>query len=380
VSNKDREITLRVPDEAEVLRCLLVSFRLPYMADDLREVLPATRFSNARVSEKGRYLKGLLKTLGGLLSAEHLLSQRYWRRMFQRLSNRDTRSDERNITKLRKRIADKILGQPSSFKDSEDFSDWLALTLLKVSHDVRQPGKVLRYEEFEAEARKEAAELNAEPGTRQPWDLSPDALHDILSDLVADKVLWMGITVQCRACGLGQWRPLQEMRQHTRCTGCGGLTPIGAEARWEYRLNNLVQAACTEHGQTVVVLCLGHLFHRGRDFFAFAPSIDVFDTVTGQDEKLLDDIDIVAVADGQLILGEVKETAGGFGASDFEWMLEVGRRIRPDVLVFSTLEQQPVRPFVLTQIARLRQELEPLRVQVEWVQLSDHVFEPQPVR
>ena len=99
---------------------------------------------------------------------------------------------------------------------------------------------------------------------------------------------------------------------------------------------------------------------------------------TGKENKY-GEIDVICIIDGKFIIGEIKQSIGLFETSDFEKAAEIGTLLKPDIILFSSLDKKPNK-FVTDNIVELKNKLKPLEIDVQWYQINHSVFEPQPVR
>jgi hypothetical protein len=83
--------------------------------------------------------------------------------------------------------------------------------------------------------------------------------------------------------------------------------------------------------------------------------------------------------DGKFVIGEVKQSRGLFDEATFRKMETIARRLLPDVLLFSSMDQEP-SALITREVKRLSEALSPLGVAVRWYRLNEHNFEPSPVR
>jgi hypothetical protein len=113
-----------------------------------------------------------------------------------------------------------------------------------------------------------------------------------------------------------------------------------------------------------------------RSAFIFAPCLDL---VEKYGEKPVGDLDIAAILDGHLVIGEVKQSRDLFDEATFEKMEAIARRLLPDVLLFASMDREPTR-LITEQITRLAAALRPLNIAVWWYCLDGYKFDPSPVR
>ncbi len=219
-------------------------------------------------------------------------------------------------------------------------------------------------------------DCNARREGQAPWVYSQADLVGAFAGLTESGVLLMGVQARCPACGYRAWHHIDDAKQTLRCGGCNASFPMPPEQRWHYRLNSLVRAAYAEHGLLPVVLVLGQLFMDARSAFLFAPCLDVFEK---DGEGPVGDLDIAAILDGQFVIGEVKQSRDLFDGATFVKMESISLRLRPDVLLFASMDCEPTR-LIIEQIERLSVTLRPHNVAVRWYRLHEGKFDPSPVR
>jgi hypothetical protein len=78
-----------------------------------------------------------------------------------------------------------------------------------------------------------------------------------------------------------------------------------------------------------------------------------------------------------LIIGEIKQSLKLFNSSDFNNMRELAKKIRPDLVIFSSFDKKP-NVFVKKNIERINEELQEFEIEVKWHQIHSHVFSAEP--
>jgi hypothetical protein len=76
-----------------------------------------------------------------------------------------------------------------------------------------------------------------------------------------------------------------------------------------------------------VIKVLGKLFQWGGEEIGSLPCLDVFEA--GKEERYTD-IDIAAIADGKMVLGEVKVSPDGYGQADLQKLEVLAAEFLPD--------------------------------------------------
>jgi len=368
----NNKIKIQLLDDTSIFQILIVGDKRPMYTSDPRSSLAERPYNNIGRSDKGRYLSGVLDLFSGLYSSDSFFKSRYWRRMFDILSQQNPRKDEVRkesvINKLNKEVTRRNF-------DSRGDREWLAEYILRISKEQSSSGKELPYLSFKKEAEQEAKDYsNSHPLNKIPF--SEEDLKDELGDLIESGIFATGVRPRCRSCGLASWYHIDETKQTVKCKGCGYEYGLKPEQPWYYRLNSLIQEGVSRHYLIPVILSLGQLLNDARTSFIYATSLDLFNRRSF--DKPLGDLDIVCVQDGKFIIGEVKNICSLFKQEDFDKMERIARKIRPDKVVFSSLEQRPSTT-VTQQIVALALKLKSEAIQVEWLSLDSWTFEPKPL-
>lgn len=304
-------------------------------------------FKAARPSEKGRYLSGIIELFSGLFQAYSLLNERYWRRVFEEMSVRESQDAEAAPNKIRKLV--------KKLKEGQNIDEEEAIgRLLAAAKRGFRKGLDFRLEDFETKAKEHGENLE---WLHLDWHIQ---------SFIESNILRVGVTSKCERCGYRDWYHISEIRQTITCNGCGNTFPVHVrDDKWHYRLNSLVRAGVGEHGSIPVILTLGKLLRESRKSFIFVPSLDLYENL---DAEKWGDLDLVCIQDGKLVIGEVKSSVSLFDLDDVGKMDFVARSIVPDVLIFS-VERGDIgkKPQLAGRIERLRKDLEPLGIEVRWL-------------
>lgn len=371
-------LSIRLPDDENIFLTMLYRrSNVTYTADPRSKIAHKT-FDEVQLSDKGQYMSGLLDLFSDLHSAYQVLQKRYWRRMFDLLSHKDVSKDEKKYEAVLNKINKVVKSHGSDFLSRSGGKEWLAEYILQVSKSQASAGKELVYIFFHEEAQKELLEYNKDrPGGEQlTFDEEyENDLRRAIHPLIDKNIILIGIRPRCNLCGLANWYCIDEVKQSIKCKGCGNKFSIQPQEEWYYRLNSLVEVSCAQHGLIPVVLVLGQLFHDSRTSCMFTESLALYEK---RGNEVFGDIDIVCIQDGKFIIGEIKQSIGLFCKSDFEKMVKIAEIIRPNKLLFSSLDREPTR-FVLENIDEIRKRLAPLEIEVQWYQLHSYVFDAAPI-
>lgn len=171
--------------------------------------------------------------------------------------------------------------------------------------------------------------------------LPDDEVRDLLDRYITRGILRRGLVLKCEHCLFLDWYDLSELGQHFSCRRCLTSTVItqptwrrGAEPAPYYDLAEVVQQALRANFE-VPVRVLAKLLAEARSF-AETPEMEVTDP---EGRKI--ELDLLAIADGRIVLGEAKtgDRLKATAASERDWLnrfARVARDICADEVVFGT--------------------------------------------
>ena len=394
-------LTLENP-EAVVGSLFYSNNRFVYEDSDPRTQVATTPYSYADISDKGKYLQGVLELFGNLTFAYEIFRNPYWRKMFDTLSKSPTAEEnvqESIANKLRKLI---VRSEPLT-SANQNAIESLAKQTVNLAKNLTLKQRESPFKAFIAEAQRQKNEnidnpllVNDQYGidllfqlcdsrevlafaNRQhemdivDFGFRPQDVKDALSQLTQRNIIQIGVRPQCPSCGVTNWYHVDDMGQQVICQGCRVPFPLDPELTWQYRLNSLVHVAHASHGVTPVILVLGQLFRESSISFFFSPNLNLL--AAPQDEftekqEIEAEVDIACIQDGKFIIGEVKQSMSLFKKKDFDDMAEIARRTKPDIVLFSCMDSDEPTPLITQNIERIQSELSPLEIDVQWYELQ----------
>jgi hypothetical protein len=377
VGPEDETLLVKIPEDNSVFHALICGESFDCIERRDRERFLSQPFYHLRRSDKGMYLSGVLGLFPDLLNAHRLFEERYWRNLFERMANHNPEKDNRIQQELLNKLSKKI---DSGLNLKNDHAkQWLAHNVFNIAKKYSKEEIDLDYETMCDLAKEETDKYNEKP-SGQAIEFGESDFRNELSDLVGINILQLGIKPRCHKCGYRIWYRIDDAKQDITCRGCGYEFAVPAESKWFYRLNSLIRAAVSLHGTVPLLITLGQLMDDARSSAIFMPSIELLQK-EGGDKKMKPycELDLVCIKDGKFVIGEVKQSVGLFGPDDFKRMKDVAEMIRPDVIVFSSLDIKP-NTLVIKSIEKLKNELANLEISVEWYPINYWVFEPRPVR
>ena len=175
--------------------------------------------------------------------------------------------------------------------------------------------------------------------------LEESELRAVLDRFVAARILERGFLLHCDQCSYAGWYRPKDIGRRFRCGRCRALRLVTREAwkkpvtepSWYYAMNEIAFQAVDQNAR-VVVLGLEELRNHARAF-DFAAPMDVL-----QGNNLVGEVDLLALADGRIIVGEAKSN-GKLGKTAEEErhaaskLRRVAEAATADMIVFATTEE-----------------------------------------
>lgn len=378
-------LVVKLPEDRNIFHSLMCGPRFDQITDERR--YNSGPYSNMGRSDKGMYLSGILSFFPDLLNTNHyLVDDKYWRKVFARMANRSIDRDPAKKAEVLNVIKKSV---ERGFDPQNPRSlEWLANRVFTLAKGISMDEKDFTFQEF-LDERKKQEEVESAQELPQPQstedseavevaednssdeDLIRELQRDI-DDLVEYGILLVGIKPRCPNCGYQIWYPLDEAEQIIKCKGCSNSFSISSRNNWVYKLNSLARTAVI-HGVMPVLSTLNRLQHEARSSFIFTVNQELFkneDLLTTGTAGPCRELDIVCIKDGELVLGETKQSVDLFVEKDFDDMAEVAEQVKPDLVIFSSYDNQP-NALVIRKITELEQRLTPLEVRVEWRSLGE---------
>lgn len=377
----EKVLKLTLTESESVVRSLFYnSNRLVYVDSDPRVQVTTRPYSHANLSDKGKYLQGVLELFGNLTLAYAVFKNPYWRSMFDILS-KNTNAEQNMQVSVANKLKKLIDGSEPLTSKNQKAIEALAAQTVNIANNLTIKQKEFPLMAFEREAKEwESKYIERVKSTDNYSEndliglrFSSEDIKDSLSQLTERNIIQIGVNPQCPNCGMTNWCHVDDIGQQLICQGCRMPFPLKPELDWQYRLNNLVYAATASHGTIPLILVLGQLLDERRDSFLFSPNLNLYaeqkDTAFN-DLDLIAEVDIACIQDGKFIIGEVKKSMSFFKKKDFDDMAEIAKRVKPDIVLFSCIDKQEPTKNITTQVERIKKELCPLEIDVIWYELK----------
>lgn len=260
--------------------------------------------------------------------------------------------------------------------ESEDAWDRLAKFVVHEAHRVRMPSSVLSFDnlrtQHESLVEKERKRLE-EHRTENPDEWIANARASLQRStrwLCARSVLFQGYEQRCRTCYHANWIHVGALEPVSACEVCGTSQIAPVDRPWDFRLDGFLREALKEHGLLALVWCLIKLEKRVRETFYFLGPQDLFIEFPENNRVTADnEVDLICVLDGKVHICEVKSSSRGI---QIQPLVNVAKRIRPDVVMLAVLEAES--PRLTEKLNELRAELEDVNIAAELLTLVDDDF------
>jgi hypothetical protein len=323
------EVRLQLPPETDVVRWILTAERGNWARpqDPRAKVpLPQSILREARFSDKGKLMEGMLGLFGGLFETDQFLGRPFWQRLFRELAALDPKRDEILINETQNVLVKAFRGLDIERNRLEQAAKLVASRL-----SGRAQGQYRTLRQCErlrlSLAKTEKGQGHFAAGSTRTIIIRlgsfdrPRMLSEF-DGLIARRVLRLGTALPCPRCGVTDWRSLDTLEQVTRCPGCDHEITVPMNQQGSVTLNSLVRMAVAQ-GVLGVIQAVSALGQRSESLF-FMPSSNLYRSGEANPWR---EVDVAAIVNGELLLGEVKE--GRIGPSDFDGLVEVAEVLRP---------------------------------------------------
>lgn len=323
VKRGDQHIRLRIPSKRTVLHALL---QPPHT--DTPGAPAKARFSYFETSEQGRRLAGIIGLFGSLDHAGRTFDDAYWRSVFLQLAGVAPNQSKSQVTRV-ERLLEEVaqgpgLGTPEARKTLANrivaqIAYFSSATPSMAAGEFRQ-----RFYEMRSQDREHTDIAEGE------------AFEHVkareVEAFLEGGILVQGVSLSCPRCGKEEWRITDALSSEIRCDGCLQTFAFPPSPQWRFRLNGLIMNGITKAGVLAVLHTLLQQGQFARDLFFYLPCQSLYEDYEGDPYT---DLDLMAIKDGKVIIGEVKSSPEAFREKDFVKLRSVADEIRPDVLVLA---------------------------------------------
>jgi len=334
------DIDIKQPDDDEVFYSILCR-QAQFRYGDMRATnVKPIAYKHSKISDKGRYLQGVLGLFGSLNNLEHTLSNHFWRTQFISMAApaKDQHADV--IVFLQRRLKAK-----NGTLNISDDAGWqnLAERVIQKSNKLKIPRLKTCYEKLLKAWRLElsaAIEIDPHLKDRQEQFVSeaPDDLKHALSVLFNYGVFYRGHEWSCRHCSHRNWVGIEALRESMPCEVCRYEHQLPVDLGLDFRLNEFFATCLREHDTMSVAWALCALREKSKDCFVFAPQTELFRNYPEEQGGKADrELDLLCIADGKFVLGEVKNTVELIATSDIRDLATAATELGADVALLAAL-------------------------------------------
>jgi hypothetical protein len=307
---------------------------------------------------------------GSLQNAGSVLLHTYWRSVFEELGGAIGASRREQIKESIRKKVRTVRTQPSDWDDAT--WDRLPSLVASEAHQVRLPQTSLSYNDMQKRhapfLMREDAILKEE-GAEEPeeWiERARRSLKIALQDRCISGVLFQGYGWRCETCLSKNWNDISALKPELICSICGAKERAPVSEPWSFRLNGFLQDALRDHGLLALVWCLVELERRARvTFFYLGPHNLWKDYPEADNTRPSHEADLICVVDGRVHLCEAKSSARDIALDS---LVEVAKRLRPDVVTLAVMEQASAR--LSTKARDLESAIADPSIKVELLTLS----------
>jgi len=367
VKAAEEVLRIRIPHDAEVFETWLED---PDSNCQLLSNRPPRRFRRFETSDKGRYLQGAIDLWGGLSSADFFLRNPFWPRVFNELCGKIATDAERSsrIERVGTLIQETIQRNPAAIatpSGMKDLASNIARQLI-VRESLPRSLTLPNIRQIFQQMLGEHMRLRRQD-TFHPNERFEDQRGIELEMLLNSQVLFQGANLPCQNCGSSFWYPIGQLDREMRCQGCLSLFVCPPSPEWSFKLNELVLNCIKRHGIFPVLRTLTTLAWPISNMFLFRPSQNIY---ASNSEVEFTDLDIIAITDGRLIIGEVKSSPSSLAQEDCDHLQAIAMELEPNEVILAALgEEWPALQLGLIQ--SLSNVLTPRGIEVKPLLLSD---------
>lgn len=311
-------VTLKIPNPWSVATALVVRSS---PADEVA-------IEYVQVSEQGRRFRAAVELFGSIYQAGRYLSTAFWRDQLLRAAG-DPVASRGEQAAIAHRLHDERAG-----RSNEQF---IAELVSKLHRTQRRSGDSLSKRDFKAAYHRKVNETYSD----QPKDQRPDFEYDgwpRFEWLVERGVFLQGADLRCPSCSLSRWHPVDALARTVQCPECLRPFALPADPGWSYRLNGLVRSAIADDAVLPVIDAAYTIAAEARTHALVFPPTDLFppsDPFGHREASPFTDLDLLILRDGQLVVGEVKSTAGGFASDQLHTLGTVASAVGADEVVLA---------------------------------------------
>ncbi len=253
ITSSDKVATLNIPSEFSVFwRLLRRESYQTRRGEGITITSTADAIEDVNISDKGKYLQGIVSLFGGLFQANSYFAEPYWRECFEYMASGGRNVRDGNIGTISRVIENHLPGKKLSPEDLGFVSRKIARSLPE-TNDEDNPVTIDFFYRKSRQLNEELLGEGAQKG--MPFIASlgvlreqKDAIDLEIQELVDSGVMLLGVRPRCPNCGSHIWYPMEVVRTTIQCIGCNQGYRLPIESKYFYKLNSLVVNGVARHG------------------------------------------------------------------------------------------------------------------------------------
>lgn len=342
--NADHAVdAIRVPTATDAINySLALDGRWAAQAEEHGRIEPPSKVCWTTPSNEARYLAGVLGMAGGLPPASDFLLHPFLREVFARLGGTPALQADKvtpTVNRLRK-LAPRM---PVFDLRGEAEREALGTLIVKAAQTLRNPMLFVKYEDLKTAWKDHRAAywaanpMQSEPDASVDWDKSEEESLD--ASLVAMRrrqMLFQGYQWTCSNCHHRNWVDLGRLASELACEVCKTVVQAPVAIDWLFRPNEFLIEALRDHSVLSLAWVLNSLRDRSRSSFMYSGPT-WFGFTFGSEEPDAE-ADLLVLSDARAIVCEVKSSWHRLRRSDIQKLVDLAKRLRPDLALLAVME------------------------------------------
>lgn len=358
---------ITVPTPYEAVQHALVAVGRSSEPDDVHgNITPPQRVSWTEPSNEARHLLGVLGMAGGLEKSAHYLLHPFLEEIFSRLGG-STKLTAVNLAPTLNRIVKRAKRRTDFDLARDDDRTALAAMIVSAAQSLESSIEHISYEGLREawKTHRDAYWEQQSPSSQRDDDIDWGAresasLDDCLIAMRSRRMLFQGHAWTCGHCLHKNWADLGALKPQLHCEACNRQTQAPVDIRWIFRPNEFLIESLRNHSVISLIWTMSALCYRAMSSIIFVgPTCFGFSGTTVEPDA---EADLLAIMDGKAVLCEVKSSWHSVRIADIESLVNLAKRLRPDVALLAVMEHGQQRE---TAIAKAKDDLSSLGIAFE---------------
>jgi hypothetical protein len=306
VSAHEQSLRLKVPTAAGLLKQMFQPWKTQVENRSVKIKKAPRTLHNPQTSANGNQFTGLLQMFGALEHFE-VMGNVFWLDVFTRMFG--------EIGSLEEDLQEMLLTEKDPAKASRKLAKYILL--------LRSAGKEL--------TRKSLDDIASIHEEKNEYFERQFDFDDHFKWLVQQGIILQGSRLLCPECGNFGWYSIDELRRETSCKNCLSDWSLGPLGDLSFTACDLASRCFQKLGLINVAETLFSLSANAQESFLFQPAQNIFEVSVKElvEGNAYTDLDIIALADSNLLIGEVKSGTKGIRQWEYSRTIEIAKAILP---------------------------------------------------